>query len=245
MAMGGFRRGLFGFNREDVLAYIEQAHKEAVSRETELAAAAKEQEQETASLRTELDEVKKQLDAAENQAAELRQRLAGTEAALQEQKSLLKGKEEKTDSLEQQLTESRSAVRDLSSQLDAFQSQRDEIERLSQGIGRLYLTAQTNVESMLADAEQLTGQASREAASRLAALSDCEDELLALRQQMAEAFRRYDAELDNMCVSLRKAKETAGRREESIRSKGAAVRLVLKETGRSPLAAKAVQIKEG
>lgn len=240
--MGGFRRGLFGFNREDVLAYIEQVHKEAAGRETELTAAAKEKETEIAALRTELDEGKKQLEEAENLAARLRQRLAEAETALGEQKALL---EEKNDSLEQQLTESRSAVQSLSSQLDAFQAQKDEIERLSQGIGRLYLTAQTNVESMLADAEQLTGQASRETASRLSALSDCEEELLSLRQQMAKAFRRYDAEVDNMCASLRKAKEAAGRKEESIRAKGAAVRLVLKETGRSPLVAKAAQIKEG
>lgn len=243
--MGGFRRKLFGFNREDVLAYIEQAHKEAAGRETELTAAAQEKEKETAALRAELGESKKLLEAAENQAAELRQRLAETEAALEEQKNLLKGKEEKTDSLEQQLTASRSAVQNLSNQVDAFQDQRDEIERLSQGIGRLYLTAQTNVESMLADAEQLTEQAAKETASRLAALSDCEEQLLTLREQIAEAFRRYDAELDGMCASLRKARETAERTEEGIRSKGAAVRLVLRDTGRSSLAAKAVHIKEG
>ena len=49
-------------------------------------------------------------------------------------------------------------MQDLSGKVEAFESQQEEIERLSQGIGRLYLTAQTNVESMLADAEQLTGQ---------------------------------------------------------------------------------------
>ena len=243
--MGGFRRGLFGFNREDVLAYIENVHKEAAERETALTAGIQEKEKTAAAALKEAEEAKKQLEEAENKAADLRQRLAETENLLGEQRELVKGKEQTTDSLQKQLVESRSAVESLRGQVDAFQSQRDEIERLSQGIGRLYLTAQTNVESMLADAESLTGQASKEAENRLSALTDCEEQLLTLRQQMAEAFRRYDAELDHMCASLRDAKETASRKEESIRSRGAAVRLVLKETGRSPLAAKAAQKREG
>ena len=222
MAMGGFRRGLFGFNREDVLAYIENLHKEAAERESRLTAQIKEKEKEAAEAGTALEDMKKALESAENQAADLRQRLADAEGTLAEQREQLKGKE----------------------QAAAFESQQEEIERLSQGIGRLYLTAQTNVESMLADAEQLTGQASKEAENRLHALSDCEEQLLELRRQMADAFRRYDAELDNMCASLREAKETVNRKEESIRAKSAGVRVVLKETGRSPLAVKAAEAKE-
>ena len=222
MAMGGFRRGLFGFNREDVLAYIENLHKEAAERESRLTAQIKEKEKEAAEAGTALEDMKKALESAENQAADLRQRLADAEGTLAEQREQLKGKE----------------------QAAAFESQQEEIERLSQGIGRLYLTAQTNVESMLADAEQLTGQASKEAENRLHALSDCEEQLLELRRQMADAFRRYDAELDNMCASLREALETVNRQEESIRAQSAGVRVVLKETGRSPLAVKAAEAKE-
>ena len=243
MAMGGFRRGLFGFNREDVLAYIENLHKEAAERESRLTAQIKEKEKEAAEAGTALEDMKKALESAENQAADLRQRLADAEGTLAEQREQLKGKEQAADSLERQLSESRSAVQDLSGKVAAFESQQEEIERLSQGIGRLYLTAQTNVESMLADAEQLTGQASKEAENRLHALSDCEEQLLELRRQMADAFRRYDAELDNMCASLREAKETVNRKEESIRAKSAGVRVVLKETGRSPLAVKAAEAK--
>lgn len=236
--MGGFRRGLFGFNREDVLAYIEKAHAEAAARQDELAAAAREKEKEAAALRGEAEEMKSQLESAENQAASLRQQLADAERRLREQDDALRGKAETADSLQKQLSESRSAVQDLSSKVEAFEAQRDEIERLSQGIGRLYLTAQTNVESMLADAETLTEQAEKETDKRLRALSECEEQLLTLRHQMAEAFRRYDAELDDMCASLRAAKETAHRKEESIRSKGAAVRVVLKDAGRSSIVSK-------
>lgn len=235
MAMGGFRRGLFGFNREDVLAYIEKAHAEAAARQTELTAAAKAKEKEADALRGELDDIKGQLEAAENQAAGLRQQLADAERRLEEQADALRGKSEAADSLEKQLSESRSAVQNLASKVDAFEAQRDEIERLSQGIGRLYLTAQTNVESMLADAEAMTEQAAKETDKRLSDLSQCEEQLLTLRRQMAEAFRRYDAEVNDMCASLRAAKETVRQKEESLRSHGAAVRVVLKETGRSPL----------
>ncbi len=149
----GFRKSLMGFNCEDVVEYIEQSHREFLSKE----------------------------NALKNKITELEARVASTESSLQA---------EKRTNLE------------LNEKVKEYTDKYDEIERLSQNIGKLYLVAQSNAQSVMLSAEESRAESEAQIEKNLSCISDAHRALEELKERLDQTTESFSRDLNEVLASL-------------------------------------------
>lgn len=201
---GGFRRGLFGFKREDVINYIESVHKNKSMVEKQLS-------EQIEQLKKELDAQKTELIQRDNSIEELNSKIEQTEilnAELKSQNEQLLNECEQLKSLQDKLSESLETINRLEAEVSEYRSRRREVEQLSEGIGKLYLVARTNAQAILSNATENAAIISDEINKNIAEIEATQSKLEQLRGDLKNIFDSFDGNLDQICLSFNTAKES-------------------------------------
>ena len=162
----GFRKSLFGFNCDDVVAYVEKTHKKYTEKEIEL----KEQ----------IEDLKSENISAKEQLSTLTAEKAEIEAKLKE-----------------------------------FTDKYDEIERLSKNIGKLYLVAKSNAETIMKEAQSGADIARREAEKNITSIMNAHQSLSNVKSDIVNTSARFAKDIDSLSESLYEAREKIERHEAS------------------------------
>ncbi len=160
----GFRKSLFGFNCDDVVAYVEKTHKAFTVKEIEL----KEQ----------IEDLKSENDAAKEQLAALTAEKTEIEAKLKE-----------------------------------FTDKYDEIERLSKNIGKLYLVAKSNAETIMKEAQSGADIARKEAERNITSIMNAHQSLSNVKNDIVNTSAKFAKDIDALGESLYEARERIERHE--------------------------------
>ncbi len=178
-----FRRSIWGFNREDVLAF-----------------AARSTENET-KLKADIDELKSKMSELKSTLDEM--------TLLQEQTAAVLSETEK--------------------QLDSYKQREDSITALGESIGRLYLVAKSNAESIVNEAQR-SAEVSREVVTKNLETADtAEKELEDIGRILDEKTRIYLSEIEELKVALDSAKRAVAENSVSIDEHIAEAEAVLAE----------------
>jgi len=200
---GGFRRGLFGFKREDVINYIESVHKNKAMVEKQLS-------DQIANLQKELDSKKSELIERDKTIENLNAKIDEAQALNEElkaQNTRLLEECEQLKSLREKLAENEETIRQLEAEVAEYRSRRQEIEQLSEGIGRLYLVARTNAQAILSNAAENANIISEEIKRNIGEIDATQSKLQQLRDELRNIFGTFDAELEQIRRSFNSAKE--------------------------------------
>lgn len=200
---GGFRRGLFGFKREDVINYIESVHKNKSMVEKQLS-------EQITNLQKELDLQKTELIKRDETIEELNTKIEQAEVLnleLKSQNEQLLKECEQLKALQEKLAESEESIKRLESEIAEYRSRRQEIEQLSEGIGKLYLVAHTNAQAILSNATENANIISEEIKRNIDEIEATQSKLEGLRDELKNIFGTFDANLEQVRHSFNSAKE--------------------------------------
>jgi len=104
----------------------------------------------------------------------------------------------------------------ISDQLDDYKTKQGEIQRLSESIGKLYLVAQANAQTII-DSSKANSNASREeVAKNIEGIENVQSHLEVLKDRLFETTTKFSEELDGINDSLNQAKQTIDNRTEKI-----------------------------
>lgn len=106
------------------------------------------------------------------------------------------------------LRESRERADNLQGLVNEFEAKRAEIEQLSENIGKLYLVSQANAEAIIENAKQSSTAASEEVRRNIAGIEDTHSRLEGLRNEVMEAAKRFNQEVQHLTESLDDTKST-------------------------------------
>ena len=154
----GFRKSLFGFNCDDVVAYIEKTHKAHTEKEIVL-------------------------------------------------KEQIEDLGEENSSLKEQMNELLTVKADLEAKLKEFTDKYDEIERLSQNIGKLYLVAKSNAQTVMKEAKASADIAHREALKNIASITDAQEALSGIKENIVNTSAGFAKDIDALTKSLVEARD--------------------------------------
>ncbi len=149
----GFRKGLFGFNCDDVMQYIEKTHKE----------------------------------------------FAEKEILLNEK---VDGLNETLESLNAQLEEIKEAKRAVERELQQYTDKYEEIERLSQNIGKLYLVAQSNADSIMKNAEESADKSRKEIERNLYSIDAAHESFNEMKLNVMKTSADFVSRVESLMDSL-------------------------------------------
>ena len=149
----GFKNSLFGFNKDDVLSYIEKTHKHHKETENKLS--------------QKIDKLSSDLDTSKK-----------------EHEKLLEEKQE------------------IEIKLNEFTAKYDEIERLSENIGKLYLVAQTNAQSIIKNSDENAKITGEEVNKNLYSIDEAHKSLEELRAKITKTSEDFVNEVDRLMTSL-------------------------------------------
>lgn len=222
-----FRSALNGFNRQDVMAYIEKTQKEAA----EAAAAL---ERQLASLREELDTASQSLAACAQEKEELTRELADTNLRYTHAKTNWDGEVEKRTALEADLARERETAgkldgenQSLTARVQALEAQADTVRREKAQVAQLELEARDRAAAMEAQAAEearitttqaeaqaaaTVGEAEEQANTMLSAareraaalLQEAEDQIAGTVEQYAGLFDSFSSITSHVTSELRK-----------------------------------------
>lgn len=154
----GFRKSLFGFNCDDVVAYIEKTHKAHTEKEIVL---------------------KEQIE-----------NLSGENASIKEQ--IREMAEEKAE---------------LEAKLKEFTDKYDEIERLSQNIGKLYLVAKSNAQTVMKEARESAEISRKEMLKNIASIDSAQEALSGIKEDIVNTSAGFAKDVDELSKSLKDARD--------------------------------------
>lgn len=153
----GFNNSLFGFKKQDVLSYIEQAQKKSAEREAELL-------KEIAALK------------AEN-------------ATLKDDVKALGEEKERLENIQEE-----------------YIKRYNEVEKLSEDIGKLYLTAQTNAKEIVEQSKKDRELIDREIETNLTAIEEMHASLDSVKNDVVSSVGEFSAELEKLFEKFNEAK---------------------------------------
>lgn len=94
----------------------------------------------------------------------------------------------------------------LSDKVDEYRSREDTITKLSEGIGKLYLVAQTNAKVIVEDAKKNVEISSRQVNNNLNVIESAQDDLSDFRAKLSELTESYNAKISELISELEIAK---------------------------------------
>ena len=108
--------------------------------------------------------------------------------------------------LEAKLKLSEATALKLQEELDGFESQKAELERLSQDIGKMYLVAKSNADSINRSTKESSERTFYEINKSLTALENMHEKLANIKENINKASLNYAAELASIFESFEDAK---------------------------------------
>ncbi|MBO5322349.1 MAG: hypothetical protein J6B22_07110 [Clostridia bacterium] len=117
-------------------------------------------------------------------------------SALEEKVNALVGNEEKLNH----------ENRELNAKLDEFNAKKAEMERLSENIGKLYLVANTNANTIMSNAEESSKLAESEINKNVSAIEETHIALNSLRDSVNETAQNFTNEISALIESLEDTK---------------------------------------
>ena len=153
----GFRKSLFGFNCDDVLAYIEKTQKAHTEKEIVL-------------------------------------------------KEQIEDLQDENSAFEKQIGEMSAEIAQLEEKLKEFTDKYDEIERLSQNIGKLYLVAKSNAQTVMKEAKAVADIAHKEMLKNIASISNAQEALSGIKEDIVNTSAGFAKEIDTLSKSLTDAR---------------------------------------
>lgn len=116
-----------------------------------------------------------------------------------------------------QLVEVKKSKSDVELQLKEYTDKYDEIERLSQNIGKLYLVAQANAQSIMKNTAESSDITSREVEKNLSSIDTAHDSLAKLKQDILKTSDDFVSKVDSLVSSLSTAREQVVQNNDSNR----------------------------
>lgn len=159
----GFRKGLFGFNCDDVMEYIEAKHKEYADKETVLNEKIEELSDSLNNATRELDNLRRAKKAAEDE-------------------------------------------------LKKYTDKYEEIDRLSQNIGKLYLVAQANAQSVINSAEENRKESLSEVEKNLSSIENAHRSLEEIKAKVEKTSSDFSDSINALMLSLCDTKKSIDNR---------------------------------
>ena len=206
-----FRSALGGFNRQDVMAYIEKAQKEAAETAQRLEEENETLRREGEELRQSLEALTQERDQLSGQTAELTEQCAGLRSALEAETAAREAAQKDAEDRAGAVRSLEEENRQLGEALAAREAEAATLRREKERVAQLELDAQQRAADVLAQAqtqaEGLLDQARREAESlrseasaqgeRL--VSQAREQAQAIYQQMAGQVTKTAGECREIC----------------------------------------------
>lgn len=104
----------------------------------------------------------------------------------------------------------------LQTQLKEFTDKYDEIERLSQNIGKLYLVAKSNAETIMKEADACADASRKEVIRNLDAINNARESLDSIKENIVNTSAGVAKEIDLLTKSLSDTREKIENREKII-----------------------------
>ncbi|MBO4733219.1 MAG: hypothetical protein J5662_01960 [Clostridia bacterium] len=125
------------------------------------------------------------------------------EIVLKEQIEDLNGE---NDSLKEQIAQMTDEISGLEAKLKEFTDKYDEIERLSQNIGKLYLVAKTNAQTVMNEANACADIARNEVLKNITALNSTRESLGEIKENIVNTSAGFAKDIDSLTKSLADAR---------------------------------------
>ena len=190
-----FRKSVLGFNKEDVLKYIN----ELFDKITKLEEKSKEKEQE---LNNEISDLNACIDGANK----------NIEALITENERVIKV----GDGLRNDIAVRDEEIARLNSLLDVYRSKEQEINDIAEIIGKLYMVSKLNADTIIRTAHESKLESEAEVRRNIDAIEDAQrmfDDLKSSAQLSASEFRNG---LDRLIASLDTAKDKLSSNDDNI-----------------------------
>ena len=190
-----FRKSVLGFNKEDVLKYIN----ELFDKITKLEEKSKEKEQE---LNNEISDLNACIDGANK----------NIEALIAENERVIKV----GDGLRNDIAVRDEEIARLNSLLDVYRSKEQEINDIAEIIGKLYMVSKLNADTIIRTAHESKLESEAEVRRNIDAIEDAQrmfDDLKSSAQLSASEFRNG---LDRLIASLDTAKDKLSSNDDNI-----------------------------
>lgn len=117
-----------------------------------------------------------------------------------------------------QLAEVKKSKSEVELQLKEYTDKYDEIERLSQNIGKLYLVAQANAQSIMKNTVENRDITNREVEKNLSSIDVAHDSLAKLKQDILKTSDDFISKVDSLVNSLSTAREQVLQNNNSSRT---------------------------
>lgn len=187
-----FRSALGGFNRQDVMAYIEKAQKEAAETAQRLEEENETLRREGEELRQSLEALTQERDQLSGQTAELTEQCAGLRSALEVETAARETAQKDAGERAGAIRLLEEETRRLREGLEARDTQAETLRREKERVAQLELDAQQRAADVLAQAqtqaEGLLNQARREAESLRSEASAQSEGLVSRAREQAQAI---------------------------------------------------------
>lgn len=105
---------------------------------------------------------------------------------------------------------------ELDRKLNEFNAKYEEIERLSENIGKLYLVAQTNAQSIITSSKESAEISKREINNNLYTIDEAHSSLEELRKHITKTSDDFVKKVDDMMASLIRTREQITANTEKI-----------------------------
>ncbi|MBD5150309.1 MAG: hypothetical protein HDT18_08080 [Oscillibacter sp.] len=204
-----FRSAALGFNRQDVMEYIEKTQKEAEANAAALSRQLDEAMEELAQLRLRLEERGEEADRLGEELAEIRRQYDQEKAEREElaQESARQSEAVRT------LTKERDR---LSSQVDRLNSQKESLRQEKEKLAQLELDAHRRADELLAQTQEEADLRLSEAQSRAeglinAASAQAEDTVAQAQAQREDLLRETEARIERTVQECGQLFETCER----------------------------------
>ena len=104
----------------------------------------------------------------------------------------------------------------LNDDLEDYKTKQEEIQRLSESIGKLYLVAQANAQTIIDNAKANSSASREEVVKNIEGIENAQSHIEVLKDRLSETTTKFSEELDGINDSLNQAKQTIDNRTEKI-----------------------------
>lgn len=104
----------------------------------------------------------------------------------------------------------------VEARLKEFTDKYDEIERLSKNIGKLYLVAKSNAETIMKEAQSGADAARKEAEKNITSIMSAHESLKSVKSDIANTSAKFVKDIDELGKSLYEVREKIERHEAAV-----------------------------
>lgn len=106
----------------------------------------------------------------------------------------------------------------LKDELVDYKLKQAEIERLSESIGKLYLVAQANAQTIIDNAKANSAASREEVAKNIEGIENAQSNLDVLKNRLSESTAKFSDEIESIFASLNQTKQFIDEKSEEIES---------------------------